>query len=128
MSDENSSAGKFVVVVAEDDELIRFVISQALSDADFIVVEAQHADEAIAVLHDRAKEIHALFTDIHMPGSMDGLALAHLSRSTWPWIVLLITSGEAQPQTNELPAASRFLPKPYQPHHAVNHLREMLTA
>jgi CheY-like chemotaxis protein len=117
-----------VVVVVEDEEFIRVVICEALADAGFDVVETQHADEAASVLRSRAQEIHALFTDIHMPGSMDGMALAHLSRRSWPWIVLLIASGLAHPRSDELPEGSRFVAKPYHPDHVVDHLREMLVA
>jgi DNA-binding NtrC family response regulator len=117
---------KFIVVVVEDEENIRLFVCEALTDAGFDVVEAQHADEAVAVLHARAREIHAMFTDIHMPGSIDGLALAHLSRRTWPWIALLIASGHARPKADEMPEASRFLAKPYHPDHVVNHLQDML--
>jgi len=120
--------GTRTIVVAEDEELIRVFVCQVLIDAGFEVVEVGGADDAVVVLRARARDIHALFTDIHMPGSIDGMALAHLSQRTWPWIALLITSGQARPRTDELPKGSRFLPKPYHPDHVVNHLREMLTA
>jgi CheY-like chemotaxis protein len=117
-----------MIVVAEDEEAIRVIVCQALTDAGFIVVEAGHADEAAILLRAHAPAVHALFTDIHMPGSMDGLALAHMSRCNWPWIALLIASGQARPPMHELPEGSRFLPKPYHPDHVVDHLREMLAA
>lgn len=98
---------------------------QALEEAGFQVVETEHADEAIAILHARAREIRAMFTDIHMPGSMDGMALAHLSRRSWPWIALLVASGQARPGPDEMPEGSRFVAKPYDPDHVVGHLREM---
>jgi CheY-like chemotaxis protein len=123
LTDEN----EHIVVVAEDEEIIRAVVCEALADAGFNVVETQHADEAVSVLQHRAEEIDALFTDIHMPGSMDGVALAHLSKRSWPWIALLIASGLARPRSEDLPEGSRFLPKPYHPDHVVRHLREMLT-
>ncbi len=128
MTEKTTAADKHIVVVVEDETLIRLFVCEALTEAGFDVVEAKHADAAVAVLRARAEEIHALFTDIHMPGSMNGLALAHLSRRSWPWIALLIASGLARPQLEEMPHGSRFLPKPYHPDHVVGHLREMLTA
>lgn len=117
-----------MVLVVEDEEIIRAVASEVLLDAGFSVIEAGHADHALRLLNEGAHEIHALFTDVNMPGSMDGYGLAHLSRRTWPWIVLLIASGRPLPQLAQIPPGSRFLPKPYHPLHVVNHLREMLAA
>ena len=117
---------KHVVVVVEDEALIRLVVCEVLTEAGFDVVEAGHADEAVDVLQARACNIRAMFTDVHMPGSMDGLALAHLSRRSWPWIVILIASGRACLRPEDMPEGSRFLPKPYHPGHVVAHLREMI--
>ncbi len=128
MNETAVADAKHVVVVVEDEVLIRVTVCEILADAGFEVVETEHADKAIAVLRGRAREVHAIFTDVHMPGSMDGLALAHLSRRTWPWIALLITSGRAHPRAEELPKGSRFLPKPYHPDHVIGHLREMIVA
>lgn len=114
------------MVVVEDEELIRLVACEALAHAGFDLVETQHADEAIAVLGARAREIQAMFTDIHIPGSMDGLALAHLSRRMCPWVALLIASGRARPRPEEMPSGSRFVAKPYRSAHVVSHLREMV--
>jgi DNA-binding response OmpR family regulator len=128
MTKKTAAADKHIVVVVEDDAIIRFFICEILTDAGFDVVGAPHADAAVAILRVRAEEIHAVFTDIHMPGSMNGLALAHLSRRSWPWIALLIASEVARSQLEEMPYGSRFLPKPYHPDHVVGHLREMLAA
>lgn len=114
------------MVVVEDEILIRMAACQALEDAGFQVVETEHADEAIAILNARAQEIQAMFTDIHMPGSMDGMTLAHLSRQSWPWIALLVASGHARPGSHEMPEGSRFVAKPYDPDHVVGHLRDMI--
>ncbi len=127
MSEPAASDPRHVVVVVEDETLIRMAACQALEDAGFQVVETEHADEAMAVLRARAREIRAMFTDIHMPGSMDGMALAHLSRQSWPWIALLVASGHARPGSHEMPEGSRFVAKPYDPDHVVGHLREMTT-
>ena len=118
--------GKCLVVVVEDETLTRMVASAALTEAGFEVIEVEHADAAMDHLRGRAAQIHALFTDIHCPGVLDGLTLAHHARRHWPWIVLLVASGLARPPATTLPEGCRFLPKPYDPDHAVGHLREML--
>jgi hypothetical protein len=81
------------VLVAEDEELVRLVIVQALLDEGFEVMEVEHAEAALIVLESHGRRIHVLFTDIQMPGAMDGLALAHHTSKHWPWIGLLVTSG-----------------------------------
>ena len=83
-----------------------------VADAGFDTVEASNADEAIAILEAR-KDIRIVFTEINMPGSMDGLRLAHAIRRRWPPIELILTSGDFQVDENELPRRGRFLPKPY---------------
>lgn len=113
-----------LVVIVEDEWLIRMSAVSALSEAGFSVFEAECTDQAIAHLRDR--RIHALFTDIHVPGPMDGLALAHFSRRSWPWLGILIVSGRARPQPHELPERSKFLPKPYDLDHVVAHLSEII--
>ena len=118
----------YTAVVAEDEELIRYIAAEALRDAGFIVLEAEHAAAALKHLHAQAATIHVLFTDIHMPGDMDGLLLAHHTSSTWPWIAVLITSGRSPPAAHQMPARSRFLPKPYQPDTLLTHLRELVGA
>lgn len=117
-----------VVVVAEDEALIRMMAVDALTKAGFDVVEAGHAEDALAVLAARSNGIHILFTDIHMPGSMNGLELGHHVRDHWPWIALIVTSGKARPLAAELPEGSRFLSKPYDPVHVVRHARELTAA
>jgi DNA-binding NtrC family response regulator len=107
------------VVVAEDEPLLRLLVAGAMTDAGFDVLEAEHAEEALHHLHSRFATIHLLFTDIHMPGEMTGVALACYVQATWPHIALLITSGELP--AGELPAGSVFLRKPYETEHVVAH-------
>lgn len=114
------------VLVVEDEFLIRMGAAVVLSDAGYHVIEAERADEAHAVLQTRAAEIHAIFTDVHVPGKLSGMELAHLAQRLWPWIAILIASGRSRPATRELPVGSRFISKPYNPNHVVGHLQEML--
>ena len=85
----------------------------------------RHAAEALAILRKQASGVHVLFTDIHMPGLMNGLALAHHAHIHWPWIGLILASGRARPLPADLPVGSRFLAKPYDFHHLVGHVREL---
>lgn len=101
-----------VVLVVEDETLIRMDAVYAIEIAGFDVVEATGADEAIAILEKRT-DIRLVFTDIDMPGSMDGLKLAHFVRGRWPPIKIIATSGHAKIQEGDLPAGSHFVPKPY---------------
>ena len=92
---------KPIVLVVEDDANEMHAVS-LVADAGFDTVEASNADEAIAILEAR-KDIRIVFTDINMPGSMDGLRLAHAIRRRWPPIELILTSGDFQVAEEELP-------------------------
>jgi CheY-like chemotaxis protein len=116
---------QILVLIAEDEELVRLVIAEALRDEGFEVMEAEHAEAAVATLTDHASRINVLFTDIQMPGTMDGVALAHHASTHWPWIGLLVTSARPRPSRSALPAKCRFLAKPYEHHHVVRHIREL---
>jgi CheY-like chemotaxis protein len=116
------------VLVTEDEELVRFVIVQALLDEGFEVIEAEHAQAALIVLGSHARRIHVLFTDIQMPGTMDGLALAHHASKHWPWIGLLVTSARPHPEGTAFPEQSRFVAKPYQHRDVMRHIRELAAA
>ena len=100
------------VLVVEDDSLSRLHAVSLVEDAGYIPVEASNADEAITILESR-KDIRIVFTDIDMPGSMDGLKLAHAIRRRWPPIELILTSGHFDIKDDELPERGRFFPKPY---------------
>ena len=118
----------FVVVVAEDEALIRMETVEHLTDEGFEVLEARHAEEALAILGGAADEVHILFTDVRMPGDMDGVALSHHVKQHWPWIGLLVTSAHAEFLLDELPEGCRFLSKPYQRAHMMQHLRALTAA
>ncbi len=99
-----------LVLVVEDEPLIRDVASTAISDAGFEVIEAASAAEALDVLRTRA-DVGVLFTDVDMPGSLDGLELATLVHEQWPAIQLVVTSGRGL--RGPVPDDGRFVPKPY---------------
>jgi CheY-like chemotaxis protein len=125
MSD--SVAERPVVLVVEDDVLLRMDAVDIVISAGFDAVEAGNADEAIAILEARP-DIHIVFTDIQMPGSMDGLKLARFVKDRWPPIKILATSGLLRISGDDLPAGGRFLSKPYSPVEVVQTLRELLVA
>ena len=83
-----------------------------MEHSGFTVYEASNADEAIELL-ELHNDIRAVFTDIHMPGTMDGLKLAHYVRGRWPPVKLIITSGYARPPAEDMPVGSAFVAKPY---------------
>ncbi len=102
------------ILLVEDEALIRMVGSDALADAGYEVIEASSADHALTVL-EKAGEVHLLFTDIRMPGSMDGLQLAGLVHKRWPAMKILVTSGDTWPPKEQIPDDGRFIAKPYLP-------------
>ena len=107
------AGGRAVVLVVEDELLTRLYAVAMIEDAGFEVLEAANADEAILILEYRS-DIRIVFTDVHMPGSMDGLRLAHAVRDRWPPINLIVTSGQLMVSESELPTGGRFFSKPYQ--------------
>jgi CheY-like chemotaxis protein len=113
-----------VVLVVEDEFLIRMHAAEMIAEAGFDVVEASNADEAVAVLEARL-DIAVVFTDVQMPGSMDGLKLARAVRDRWPPIHIVATSGLVDVRTGDLPEGGRFLAKPYSPAQIIGALREL---
>ncbi|POR45647.1 response regulator [Bosea psychrotolerans] len=101
-----------VVLVVEDDTLIRMDAVAMIEDGGYEVIEAIGADEAVILLETRS-DIRVVFTDIEMPGSMDGLKLIHAIRQRWPPIVLIVASGRPQPAPADMPQDTVFLQKPY---------------
>ena len=100
------------VLVVEDEGLMRLHAMRLVEEAGYEPVEARNADEAITILEAR-KDIRIVFTDIDMPGSMDGLKLARAIRRRWPPIELILTSGHFDVEDKDLPERGRFFAKPY---------------
>jgi CheY-like chemotaxis protein len=116
---------KTVVLVVEDEILIRMEAVQMLEDAGFSVVEASNAQEATAILESRT-DVRAVFTDVNMPGTLDGMRLARMVWGRWPPIHLIVTSGLVSPGPEDLPPGGRFIRKPYSPAHVIATIRELL--
>lgn len=113
------------VLVVEDEMVLRLRATNIVEDAGFIPVEAVNADEAIAILESRS-DIAVLFTDIQMPGSMDGLKLAHAVHTRWPDIKIVLVSGQVKPTDAERPADSSFFGKPVAVEQMIAELQSMV--
>jgi len=114
-----------IVLVVEDEMLLRMKAVDMVRDAGFPSIEAVDADEALAMLESRS-DIALLFTDIQMPGSMDGLKLAHAVRERWPSIKIILVSGLLRLSTDEIPRGSRFFGKPLISDEMVAEMRNMI--
>ena len=119
------AAARPVVLIVEDEFLLRMNAVDMIQAAGFEAVEAADADEAIEILETR-RDITVVFTDIQMPGSMDGLKLARAVRGRWPPIKIVATSGRVNVAESDLPEGGRFLPKPYSPDQIAGLLREIV--
>jgi CheY-like chemotaxis protein len=115
-----------VVLVVEDEPLVRMTAVDELEEAGFHALEAANADVALAVLEAHSDEVQVLFTDVNMPGSMDEKALAEWVHQRWPHIRLLISSGYARPHPDEIPDCGHFVPKPYRGGTLVRHITGMM--
>ena len=116
---------KAVILVVEDNPIIRMGAVDLVMAAGFEVLEASDADQAIRVLESRP-DIHLVFTDVNMPGSMDGVKLAHYIRDRWPPVKLIVASGQTIIEENQLPAGARFFRKPYDESSIVEAMTGML--
>jgi DNA-binding response OmpR family regulator len=112
-----------ILLVVEDEVLIRIVVSDTLREAGFHVLEATNADEAVTLLTSFS-EIALLFTDIQMPGSMDGEALVKFARANFPELAVIMTSGAVNRRPPE--ETTPFVSKPYAPEDIVARVRAIL--
>lgn len=112
------------ILVVEDETFIRMDVVEMLRAAGFHVLEATNAYEAIQML-ERNSDVRVIFTDIDMPGSMNGLKLAAAVRDRWPPVSIIATSGHFEIQAGDLPADARFIPKPYQSTQIISAIREL---
>jgi two-component system, response regulator PdtaR len=123
----NLQGRNVAVLVVEDEILIRMDTASSLESAGFVVFEAENAAEAIGCLelHD---EIRLIFTDVNMPGTMDGLALAHYVRGRWPPVKIIVTSGYAKVRESDLPIGALFVEKPYTPKAIADRMNALMAA
>ena len=115
------------VLIVEDEMVLRMRAVDIVEDAGFTAVQAVNADEALAILESRS-DISLLFSDIQMPGSMDGLTLAHAVHARWPSIKIVLVSGQVKLSDSDRPADSRFFGKPLEMKEMIAELQEMVGA
>ena len=125
LDSESSSLVNHVILIAEDEELIRSVFAEYMKAVGFYVLEAIHAADALAVL-DKAGRIDMVFTDVHMPGQMDGYALADWINEHHPAMPVLLTSGIDKPPIGAHGKHRRFIAKPYALAEVERHIRELV--
>ena len=116
-----------LILVVEDEPAVRAVVVDCLEDAGFKVLEARHAEQALAKLALHSLRVKLLFTDTNMPGAMCGLRLTHHVRENWPWINLAMTSARPSPHVNEMVPGCEFLQKPYSYRQLVSLAEQMTT-
>lgn len=118
-------AHKGVVLVVEDKPLIRRGAANFFADAGYEALQAEGASQALTILESR-DDILAVFTDIEMPGPMNGLALAASISERWNSIAILITSGRLCPPEHELPVGAGFIGKPYRTAHVLGKIEALV--
>jgi DNA-binding NtrC family response regulator len=128
MTHGNTESTPVGVILVEDEPLIRMIAESVLCDCGFQVFVATDAHDALRILEAEAIHIQVLFTDVNMPGAMNGVTLAHYVRRHWPWISELITSGRGSSVDNDMPEGSCFIAKPYDLNKVVNQIRDMAEA
>ena len=114
-----------VVLVVEDEMMLRMRVVDMVEDAGYVPVEAVDADEAMTILRSRS-DIALMLTDVQMPGSMNGLQLAHAVHKNWPPIKIILASGQLKLSDGDIPLDSRFFGKPLQSDEIIAEMREML--
>jgi CheY-like chemotaxis protein len=124
-ADDYMNKGTAVVLVVEDDALIRMGAVDLVLSAGYEALEARDADDAIRILEARS-DIDLVFTDVQMPGTMDGIKLSHYIRNRWPPVKIIVASGMAILDESSLPEGSRFFSKPYNDHAITDMMARML--
>jgi len=119
------AVSKPIVLVVEDEMVLRMRAVDIVEDAGFVPIEAVSADQAIQILESR-DDISLLLTDIQMPGSMDGLKLAHVAHARWPHIKIILVSGHIAVTDADKPSNSKFFPKPLENKRMIFELQEMI--
>jgi two-component system, response regulator PdtaR len=113
------------ILIVEDDQLLKLLTVDIVEEAGYVALQASSADEAVAIMESRT-DIALLLTDIDMPGSMDGIKLAHAVRNRWPPIRIIVVSGRLHLLEEDLPTHSRFFAKPYSSDAIISEIRSLI--
>jgi CheY-like chemotaxis protein len=125
MADTDDPSMPYALVV-DDDGLIRMDAVDFLRDAGFRTFEASDGDKAMALLAREQAVIVLLFTDVQMPGTRDGFAVARETARRWPHIAIVVASGQAHPEPGDMPEGACFIGKPFTAEMVHDHLKEIL--
>ena len=117
--------GSHVVLIVEDQFLLQLAAIELVESAGFIGIGASNADDAIKILQAR-QDIRIVITDVEMPGTMDGVKLAHFIRERWPPVHLIIVSGMALKNESQIPYGTKFFSKPYHDETLVAELQRLM--
>lgn len=120
-------ARKALVLVVEDNPLIRMGAIDLVMAAGYEALEAEDAEEAIRILESR-DDVDLVFTDVQMPGTMDGIKLSHYICDRWPPVKLMVASGVSVIEESSLPVGSRFFSKPYNDHAIADAMGRLLAS
>lgn len=121
---QTQNPNRYAVLVVEDDALVRAEAVDLCEEAGFTTYEAKNADQAIQML-ERHSDIRVLFTDVEMPGTMDGLKLARAVRDRWPPVTIMVTSGRVKVTKEDMPENGLFFAKPYPPRGIIKALNDI---
>jgi CheY-like chemotaxis protein len=115
-----------VVLVVDDEDLLRHLVAEILAGEGYAVLEAANAMEALSQL-ELHRNVSLLFTDIQMPGNLDGLGLVELVHERWPHMLLIVTSGQVRPGIDALPFEARFVAKPFDEYEMLRQVNELFS-
>lgn len=121
---QHSNRSSRSILIVDDEPLLRMSLADFFLDEGFDVLEAQSADQAIVIM-EADPTIKIVVTDVQMPGSMDGLKLAHFIRDRWPPTALIVVSGAVRPTIDDLPATASFLAKPVEPRAVLDEIERL---
>lgn len=119
------STAPFALAV-DDEPIIRMDAAQILEEAGYRCLEAESGEEAINILTEKGQQVVVLFTDVEMPGSVNGFALACYVAEHWPHIEIVVSSGRVKPDAADLPVKAAFIMKPFSADTIHGELRRLL--
>ncbi|RYB06005.1 response regulator [Lichenibacterium ramalinae] len=124
---QTSPPGRAVVLIVEDEPIVRMMVIDLFEDEGFEVLEAATGDQALTIFDER-RDVALLFTDVEMPGKVDGYALAHWVHANRPAVKTVIVSGRAMPNAGDMPEGATFVGKPYDHDDVMRRIQTMMAS